>query len=363
VTTPVQRKIIHIDMDAFYASVEQRDDPSLRGKPVIVGGDPNSRAVVCAASYEARKFGVRSAISCAEAKRRCPQGIFIPPRFTAYREASDTVMSILQTVTDKIEPLSLDEAYLDVTTNLLNERSATRVAEYLRREIFAKTQLTASAGVSFNKFLAKIGSDLNKPNGMAVITPDKMEAILLPMSVDKLWGVGKKTFEKLKLEGILTVADVRKRSPEQLERVLGSMGQWLWDLSHGRDDREVESNWDRKSYGSERTFDQDILAISKLDKEVEELSEEISESLKEMGWYAMTFTLKIKYFDFKQVTRSSTLTIPTDSAEIIYQKMKKLLLDKTDAGKIPIRLVGVSASHFIREDDPLQLYFEFMDTL
>jgi len=356
-----QRKIIHVDMDAFYASVEQRDRPELRGRPVIVGGDPQSRAVVCAASYEARKFGVRSAISCSEAKRRCPAGIFVPPRFEAYREVSAQVREVLETVTDQIEPLSLDEAYLDVTENRLGERSATRIAQYLKREIFNRTGLTASAGVSFNKFLAKIGSDLKKPDGLVVITPDRVDAILPPMPVERLWGVGKKTAEKLKQAGFVTIADVRASSAEQLENLLGSAGPFLWDLSYGRDDREVEAHWDRKSIGSERTFEEDILSVSKLDGEVAELSDEIAEELRDRSWFATTFTLKIKYFDFRLSTRSVTLTVPTVRAEVIHEKMRTLLLEKTDAGRVPIRLIGVSASHFIREDDPLQFYFEFME--
>ncbi len=358
--TPI-RKIIHIDMDAFFASVEQRDRPELRGKPVVVGGDPNSRAVVCAASYEARKFGVKSAMSCSEAKRRCPQAIFIYPRFSAYSEASDSIMEVLQTVTDKIEPLSLDEAYLDVTENLLGERSATRVAEYLRKSIYEKTKLTASAGVSFNKFLAKIGSDLNKPNGLCVITPDQVDKILLPLSVGRLWGVGKKTHEKLNSYGFETVADLRNSSAEKLTEVLGSMGSFLWDLSHGRDNREVESEWDPKSCGTETTFEQDILSPGKLLITLDELCEEISETLREKHWYAMTYTLKVKYFDFKQITRSTTFAIPTDQAVPVFQRLKDLLMEKTEAGRTPIRLIGVSASGLIRENDPLQLYFEFMN--
>ena len=218
-------------MDAFYASVEQRDHPELRGKPVIVGGNPNSRGVVCAASYEARKFGVRSAMSAAEAKKRCPQGIFIRPRFDAYSEASEQVMEIFKTVTDQIEPLSLDEAYLDVTENLLNEKSATRIAEYLKKAIREKTKLTASAGVSYNKFLAKIGSDLKKPDGLVVITPAQVDQILLPLSVEKLWGVGKKTFEKLKGADILRVQDLRSSTPRKIRSFTRFAGALALGLS------------------------------------------------------------------------------------------------------------------------------------
>ena len=265
------RKIIHIDMDAFFASVEQRDRPELKGKPVIVGGSPESRSVVCAASYEARKFGVRSAMSCSEAKRRCPQGIFISPRFDAYSEASDAIMEVMKTVSDQIEPLSLDEAYLDVTENKLNERSATRIAQYLKAEIYKKTNLTASAGVSFNKFLAKIGSDLKKPNGLVVITPDKVDEILLPLSVDRLWGVGKKTSERLKAQGFYTVSDLRKSSRENLESLLGSMGPFFWELAHGLDEREVDSSTDQKSFGTERTFSEDSTSVAHLLRVLEEL--------------------------------------------------------------------------------------------
>ena len=347
-------------MDAFYASVEIRDHPELKGKPVIVGGSPESRGVVCAASYEARKYGVKSAISCAEAKRRCPDGIFIYPRFSAYTEASEKVMEILKSVTDLVEPLSLDEAYLDVTENKWGEPSATRIAEKLRKLIFEETKLTASAGVSFNKFLAKIASDLNKPNGMCVITPKDVEKILPELSVDRLWGVGKKTSKVLKDHGFLKVADLRKSSSAELEKILGSMGNWLWELAHGQDDREVDSTWDPKSSGSEETFERDITDLDRLQAHLEELCDQVSSSLKENGWYAITFTLKVKYHDFNQITRSITLSIPTDESRSMFPLMKKLLLDKTEAGLKPIRLLGVSASGLIRENDPLQLYFEFM---
>jgi DNA polymerase-4 len=354
------RKIIHIDMDAFYASVEIRDNPELKGKPVVVGGSPESRGVVAAASYEARKYGIRSALSSAEARRRCPHAVFIRPRFSAYSEASEQIMEILQTVTDQIEPLSLDEAYLDVTENKWNEKSATRIAERLKKEIFEKTKLVASAGVSFNKFLAKIASDLDKPDGLYVITPNDVEKILPALSVDRLWGVGKKTSKVLKEHGFSVVADLRKSTPAELEKLLGSLGLGLWELAHGRDDRVVDSTWDPKSSGTEETFSEDILSVAKLVTHLESLSEEVSSSLKEHQWFAITLTLKVKYHDFKQITRSQTLMIPTDETHVIFQTVQKLLLEKTEAGRTPIRLLGASASGLIRENDPLQLYFEFM---
>ena len=358
--TPVSRKIIHVDMDAFYASVEQRDRPELKGRPVIVGGDPESRAVVCAASYEARKFGVRSAMSCSEAKRRCPHGIFIAPRFSAYAEASERIREVFETVTDVIEPLSLDEAYLDVTENKMNERSATRLAQYLKKEIRERTRLTASAGVSYNKFLAKIASDLKKPDGLVVIRPEDVDSILLPLKVERLWGVGKKTAERLHQHQFYTVADVRKADPIHLEKVLGSIGIFLWDLSHGRDEREVESGGESKSCGTEQTFEKDLTSITELSDILEGLCREISETLVDHQWLALTFTLKVKYFDFKQITRNVTFSFPTDSAQEIYLHLNQLLLTKTEIGRTPIRLLGVSASNFIRENDPLQLYFDFM---
>lgn len=357
------RKIIHIDMDAFYASVEQRDRPELKGKPVIVGGDPQSRSVVCAASYEARKFGVRSAMSCSEAKRKCPQGIFIYPRFDAYREASQILMSTLKSVTPLVEPLSLDEAYLDVTTNLFNEPSATRIAQYLKKEIFKQTHLTASAGVSYNKFLAKIASDQKKPNGLFVITPNDAEAFLINLPVEKLWGVGTKTAQLLHSHHLNTVSDIRKTNLEQLTSLLGSMGSFLWDLAHGIDNREVISEWDPKSSGTERTFETDVTSLSFLESTLQALSKEISENLIHNEWLASTFTLKVKYHDFKQITRSVTLKNPTTRQEHIFETMKNLLFNKTDAGLIPIRLLGVSASGLISQNDPIQLYFEFMDQI
>lgn len=347
-------------MDAFFASVEQRDKPELRGLPVIVGGSPESRAVVCAASYEARKFGVRSAMSCAAAKRLCPKGIFVYPRFDAYTAASNAIHEVLETVTDLIEPLSLDEAYLDVTENKFNERSATRLAEYLKKTIKEKTGLIASAGVSYNKFLAKLAGDLKKPDGLMVIRPEDVDQILPSLPVGRLWGVGKKTEERLHQEGFFKISDLRRSNVEYLSKILGSMGEFIWDLSHGIDEREVDNSSDRKSVGSERTFDQDVISPFVLSEILEEMTEEITEYLKEKHWLAMTYTVKVKYHDFKQVTRSHTFRDPMDSKDTVYRQLKELLLKKTDAGNIPVRLLGVSASHLIFENDPIQLYFEFI---
>jgi DNA polymerase-4 len=354
------RKIIHIDMDAFYASVEQRDHPELKGRPVVVGGDPKSRAVVCAASYEARRFGVKSAMSCAEAYRRCPNAVFVPPNFSAYTKASEQVMEILKSVTPIIEPLSLDEAYLDVTENLLQQPSATRIAEHLKRKIFEVTQLTASAGVSYNKFLAKIASDLKKPDGLVVIRPTDFEAIVPPLPVERLWGVGKKTAERLRAMNIRTIADLRATPVGKLESELGSMGLFFSELAQGRDERPVESTWERKSVGSETTFKQDKLLIPDLLDSLAPLAQELAQFLQEKHWLAGTFTLKVKYHDFRQVTRSQTLSIPSDQPEVILDTVSALLLEKTEAGKTPIRLLGLSCSSFIREEDPLQLWFEFI---
>lgn len=353
------KKIIHIDMDAFYASVEQRDHPELRGRPVVVGGDPKSRAVVCAASYEARKFGVRSAMSCSEALRRCPSAVFVPPNFKAYSETSEIVMELFKSVTPLVEPLSLDEAYLDVTENRKQEPSATRLAQYLKDEVFKRTQLTASAGVGANKLTAKIASDLQKPNGLVVIRPQDFDRIVLPLPVEKLWGVGKKTAERLRTLNIRTIGELRSTPLRELEQELGSMGQFFWELAHGKDDRPVESTWERKSVGSETTFDRDKIFVPDLLEALGPLAEDLGRFLQEKHWLATTFTLKVKYSDFQQITRSQTLSIPTDQAQTILETVQNLLVEKTDAGKTPVRLLGLSCSGFIREQDPLQLWFEF----
>lgn len=362
------RKIIHVDMDAFYASVEQRDNAELRGKPVVVGGPPNSRSVVCAASYEARKFGVRSAIPCSQAARLCPQAIFIYPRFDAYRAVSKEIMEIFHHYTDLVEPLSLDEAFLDVTQNKVQSPSATWIAKEIREKIFQKTSLTASAGVAPNKFLAKIASDLNKPNGLTVISPEKVLEILQTLPIRKVPGVGKVTEEKFKALGIHSTWDLRQFSEEKLREHFGKSGTYFYKLSQGIDEREVCPSRVRKSVGVEDTFRTDLLDYDEISVELVRIVEKVWERLK--GRPGRTVTVKVTYHDFEKATRAKTLSENLLSQTELLE-VAKTLLPLTEVGKKPIRLLGVSVSHFdeeqparkkSEEEFPKQLRFLFLDS-
>src|SRR5436190_8908480 len=262
------RRVLHLDMDAFYASVEQRDNPALRGQPIVVGGRPERRGVVAAASYEARAFGVHSALSMAKAVRLCPSLVIVPPDFPRYKAASNLIFGIYREVTPLVEPLSLDEAYLDVTENAWGEPLATEVAKRLKQRILVETQLTASAGVAPNKFLAKIASGWKKPDGLTVISPDRVEPFLQQLPVDKLWGVGPVTARKLRARGIERVVDVRSIEPEKLRDSVGSLADWLIQLAHGIDDRPVEPNREVKSSGSENTYPEDLTDLATIRQQV-----------------------------------------------------------------------------------------------
>ncbi len=353
-------KIIHVDMDAFYASVEQRDKPELLSKPVVVGGTPDSRGVVCSASYEARKFGVRSAMSCAKAHRLCPQAVFVYPNMAKYRQVSHRIQQIFLDITPVVEPLSLDEAYLDVTENALQEPLARKVAQHIKDRIKTETGLTASAGVGPNKFIAKLASDYNKPNGLVVVPPEKVAAFVDKLPVERFWGVGPKTAERLKKHGLFTAQDLRGRTPQALENLFGSMGPYLFELAHGRDDRRVESERETKSIGSETTFDEDLLDIHELRKQITDQAHEVAAELQGIDRPARTITLKIKYSDFKSITRSRTLPMRTDRAEMIERVAHQLLTENTDAGRRPVRLVGVSVSSLFDPTAPEQLWLNFM---
>jgi DNA polymerase-4 len=339
------RRIVHLDMDAFYASVEQRDDPGLRGKPVAVGGSPDSRGVVAAASYEARKFGVRSAMPMSRALRLCPELRIVRSDFTKYREASRQVMAILRRCTPLVEPLSLDEAYLDVTENAWSEPLGVSVARRLKRMIFEETKLTASAGVAQNKFLAKIASGWRKPDGLTVIAPERVEAFLEKLPVDALWGVGPVTAKKLRHIGIERVVDVRAADPEVLRSVVGSMSDWLKALSRGEDDRPVTPHRESKSASSENTYAQDSLDLAFISAELNRMARELAEWLEEKGLTARTVTIKVRYSDFSTVTRSHTLSQPTDDAERLSAWAVELLT-RTEAGERPVRLLGVRVHGF-----------------
>jgi DNA polymerase-4 len=353
------RKIIHVDMDAFYTSVEQRDRPELRGKAIVVGGSPEGRGVVASASYEARRFGIRSAMSAAQAKRLYPQLIFVKPDFEKYVKASHQIREIFSEVTDLFEPLSLDEAYLDVTTNKLGEPLAGKVARWIKEQIKARLNLTASAGVAENKFLAKIASDLKKPDGLVIITPDKSYDFIATLPVEKLWGVGPATAKKLHELKIFKAGDFRTMSVTETEAKLGKHGVFIHGLAHGIDEREVDPSQDSKSCGSETTFEKDILDVFVLIDYLEEMSEELSSELKKMERPGKTITLKLRYSDFKTITRSKTIARFTDDARKIHATAVELLRGHTEAGVRPCRLIGISVSGLREEDEPEQLWLEF----
>lgn len=339
------RKIIHIDMDAFYASIEQRDNPEYKGKPLMVGGTVRQRGVVAACSYEARKFGVHSAMATARAIALCPGIIVKPPRFDAYEHVSRQIHRIFRLFTDKIEPLSLDEAYLDVTLNKRKQNSATKIAVEIKSLIYKKTGLTASAGVSYNKFLAKCASDFNKPNGLTVITPAKAQDFTDRLPIGKFYGVGKVTEQLMKKNGIYNGKDLRNVSKANLTRLFGKQGEFFYCLARAQDDREVETEYIRKSTGREHTYPDDITDIHEILRQLKAISGEVYEQLKKDSDSAKTVTLKIKYHDFMQITRSKTLKKEIQDTETIFSTVHELL-SKTDAGKKPLRMLGISLSGF-----------------
>lgn len=345
------RRILHLDMDAFYASVAQRDDPSLRGKPVAVGGDPSGRGVVMAASYEARQFGVRSAMSMAKALRLCPPLVIARPDFNVIRAVSQQVFEIYRSVTPLVEPLSLDEAYLDVTENQWHEPLGTNVARRLKAEVRAATNLTVSAGVAPNKFLAKIASGWQKPDGLTVIAPERVESFLQQLPVDALWGVGPVTAGKLRAAGLKKLVDVRSVDPDTLTRIVGSFAGWLQQLARGIDDRAVSPHREAKSSGMERTFPQDLVDLDTIRGEVTKMAERAAQWLVKKELYAKTVTLKVRYHDFSTITRNSSGvsgSAPTrDESEIVGRVLA--LLDRTEAGVRPVRLLGVSVHGFSTE--------------
>lgn len=354
------RKILHVDLDAFFASVEQRDDPSLRGRPVVVGGTPDGRGVVSTASYEARKYGIRSAMPAARAKRLCPHAVFLRGNFRKYREASQQMRAIFADYTDLIEPLSLDEAYLDVTENKAGLAYAREVAQAIRRRIHDEIGLTASAGVAPAKFVAKIASDHRKPNGLTVVPPADVLAFLHPQPVSKLPGVGPATATRLHTLGLHTIGDVYRRDDRELAQRLGRRGVWLANMARGEDPRRVVTSRERKSRGSERTFHEDVLELDRLHAIVTDLLLGLCDGLQGAGERARTVTLKVRYADFTTITRSCTLERPSATPQV-FQATVEGLLAKTEAGTTPVRLIGVSFSNFgdreVRTREQLALPF------
>jgi DNA polymerase-4 len=336
------RKIIHVDMDAFFASVEQRDEPSLRGKPVAVGGS-SARGVVAAASYEARKFGVRSAMPSVTAKRLCPDLIFVRGRFDAYREVSRQIRTIFHHYTPHVEPLSLDEAYLDVTDDLLGIGSATRIAERIRAEIRAETGLTASAGVSYNKFLAKLASDQNKPDGMCVIRPGEGVAFVASVPIRRFHGVGPRGAEKMARLGIETGADLATKDLGFLKTHFGSFAEYLYRAARGIDLRPVRANRARKSLGCERTFFEDISAARALRSTLDDIIDIAWARIEEAQARGRTVTLKLKFTDFRIMTRARSLPAPVgDKSE--FARVSRAILDDVLPLPLPIRLMGLTLS-------------------
>ena len=358
------RKIIHVDMDAFYASVEQRDNPELRGKPIAVGGG-SSRGVVAAASYEARKFGVRSAMSGYLAKKKCPELIFVRPRFERYREVSYQIRKIFLDYTDLVEPLSLDEAYLDVTINKKGNPSATMIAKEIRQRIFETTGLTASAGISINKFIAKVASDYNKPNGQKTVNPDEVLEFLENLAIGKFYGVGKVTQEKMYQLGIFTGADLKAKSVEYLTDHFGKSGAYYYHVVRGIHNSAVKPDRIVKSVGTEHTFFENLVSEVFMIEKLDDISKELDKRLKKKKIAGKTITLKIKYSDFTVQTRSKTLPYYISDRALIMETVKELLYQEKI--KDSVRLLGISLANLNNEEKDgekkkevaVQLRFDF----
>lgn len=339
------RKIIHIDMDAFYASIEQRDNPFYKGKPLVVGGSPDGRGVVAAASYEARKFGIRSAMPSRQAVQLCKTLIFIRPRFDVYKAVSKSIRGIFHRYTDMVEPLSLDEAYLDVTEDKLRIGSAIEIAQRIKKEIKEELQLTASAGISINKFVAKMASDMNKPDGITFIGPSKVESFMESLPVEKFFGVGKVTAAKMKALGLGTGADIKRLSESELTKHFGKTGRFFYKIVRGVDDRPVQPHRRAKSISAEDTFPQDLATLKEMERELEKIGELVHERLAKNHLQGRTITLKIKYHDFRQITRSKSFPYLVADRDTIADTAKGLLAAAYDETQ-KVRLLGISLSNF-----------------
>jgi DNA polymerase-4 len=336
----LMRKIVHVDLDAFYSAIEQRDDPSLRGQPVAVGHD-GERGVVMTASYEARKYGVRSAMSSRMAKQKCPGLLFVKPRLDAYRSVSRQIREVFSAFTDLVEPLSLDEAYLDVTVPKRGPSSGTLIAKMIKADIKARTGLTASAGVSYNKFLAKIASSLNKPDGLTVITPQEAEAFVERLPIEAFFGVGPVTARRMHEQGIYSGLDLKGRSLQDLRARFGKAGQHYYNITRGVDERPVDPNRERKSLGAETTFSRDTRDPEALEAALLPLCETVANRLGRAGLGGCVVVLKVKFSDFRVITRRMTLPYPIHEATAIHKRAVQLLLGHVELVS-EVRLIGVS---------------------
>lgn len=355
----MNRVILHVDMDAFFAAVEQRDHPDYKGKPVIVGADPKGgqgRGVVSTCSYEARKFGIHSAMPINQAFKRCPHGIYVPPNGPLYKQVSDEIFRIFRRYTDLVEPLSIDEAFLDVTGSARIYGDGPEIARRIKKDIVSEEQLTCSIGVAPNKYLAKIASDLEKPDGLVIVYPDKIEAFLHPLDIGRLWGAGEKTQKLLKNMGIKTFGDLARYPKEFLEMRFGKAGIHFYNLAHGIDNRQVEPLHEVKSISNEHTFEHDVNDISELYKLIMYLSDKVGHRLRGQKITAKTVHLKLRYDDFKTITRNKTLPNYTDLTEIIYETVLELFKHNYQKGR-KVRLIGVGVSGFGKnEGEQLNLF-------
>jgi DNA polymerase-4 len=350
--------ILHVDMDAFYASVEQRDRPELRGKPVIVGGSAESRGVVCAASYEARKFGVHSAMPAVTARRLCPQGVFLPVRMRHYAEVARQIREIMLSFTPLVEPLSLDEAYLDVHGCEQLFGPAEEIARKIKARIRSELDLIASVGVAPNKYLAKLASDSSKPDGLMVIEADRVAEFLAPLAVSRIWGIGKKGELRLRALGITTIGQLAATPVQTLIQHFGESGQYMWDLAHGRDDRAVVADREAKSVSTETTFARDIADREVLRSWLLELVEQLGQRIRQIGVQARTVELKLRSSDFRTHTRSLTLSAPTDVTDSLWKAAAELFEKRIARDLLPARLLGVGASGLVREGEIQRELFE-----
>jgi len=333
--------ILHVDMDAFYASVEVRDRPEFRGLPVIVGGTPEGRGVVAAASYEARRYGVHSAMPAGRALRLCPHAIVLKPRMSHYAEVSDQIHEILNRYTPLIEPLSLDEAFLDVTGSVSLFGPASTIAARIKEDIQSELRLVASVGVAPNKFLAKLASDLRKPDALVVVDPDQIQELLDPLPVSRLWGVGRVTREEIARLGVETIGQFRRLAQPEVERRFGKHGASLWELAHGRDDRPVVPDREAKSISHETTFSSDIVSMDALQTRLLELTDLVGQRLRRHQRVGRTVQLKLRYADFSTITRSETLDPPTNVTNEIWGSAARLLAEKLPSRPLKVRLIGI----------------------